>query len=89
LEFCDSPGSFIFKSIEMKKLTKLIPDWANMIYNGLKYDETETFRTVRHIFRSLWIYFTIMNDEFESNIKDQTIKSFKKDLEKISDFQIS
>ena len=72
----------------MKQLIKLIPDWANIIYSGLRYDETETYRTVRHIFRSLWIYFTIMNDKFESNIKDQTIKSFKKDLEKISHFQM-
>jgi len=71
----------------MKKLTKLLPEWANIIYKGLNYDETETYRTIRHIFRSLWSYFAIMNEKFESNVKKENIKSLRKDLEKVFQFQ--
>ena len=71
----------------MKKLTQLLPEWANIIYKGLKYDETETYRNVRHIFRSLWSYFAIVNGKFESNVKKENIKFLQKDLEKIFKFQ--
>ena len=71
----------------MKRLRNLLPEWSNIIYNGLKYDETETFRTIRHIFRSLWTFYAIMNGNFESNVKKENINSLQKDLEKVSRFQ--
>lgn len=86
LEFCDSPGKEIFKSNEMKLLEKLIPDWAEIIKKALNYDETETYRTIRHVFRSLWTYFMIINRKFKSNIKDENIISLYKDLKRIFDF---
>jgi len=71
----------------MKKLTKLLPEWSDVIYNGLKYDETETYRTIRHIFRSLWTYYAIVNGYFESNVKKENILLLQKDLEKV--FQLN
>ena len=71
----------------MKKLTKLLPEWSDIIYKGLNYDETETYRTIRHIFRSLWSYYAIMNGNFESNVKKENIKSLQKGLEKVFRFQ--
>ncbi|TFG28711.1 MAG: hypothetical protein EU532_04695 [Promethearchaeota archaeon] len=70
----------------MIRLTNLLPEWAEIIHNGIKHDEVETYRTIRHIFRSLWTYFTILNGKFESNIKNENIKSLQKDIEKISRF---
>ncbi|MFX1339808.1 MAG: hypothetical protein ACFFDK_14440 [Promethearchaeota archaeon] len=71
----------------MKKLTKLLPEWSKLIYKGLEYDETETFRTIRHVFRSLWTYYAIMNGNFESNVKKGNINLLQKDLEKIFRFR--
>ncbi len=87
LKFCDSPGRDIFESNEMKRLSNLLPEWGSIIYEGLNHDEVETYRTIRHIFRSLWSYYAIMNEKFESNVKKENIKSLQKDLEKIFEYQ--
>jgi hypothetical protein len=71
----------------MKKITKLMPKWGDILYEGRNYDEIETFRTIRHIFRSLWVYFAILDDRFNTNVEIYNIKSLKKFLENIYDFQ--
>ncbi|MFX1259833.1 MAG: hypothetical protein ACFFAN_18435 [Promethearchaeota archaeon] len=70
----------------MTKLAKIIPEWVTLLNKSLNYDKTETYRTLRHIFRSLWVYFGIINENFKPRIKKKNINSLKRNLEKIFRF---
>ena len=60
-----------------------MPGWGDFILKGIDYDRSETLRTVRHIFRSLWVYYAIMNNEFEVEIKSKNLSLLKNTLNKI------
>ncbi|MFX1590363.1 MAG: hypothetical protein ACFFC1_19695, partial [Promethearchaeota archaeon] len=60
-----------------------MPGWGNFILRGIDYDRSETLRTVRHIFRSLWVYYAIMNNRFEVEIKSENLSLLKNTLNKI------
>lgn len=77
LEFCDLPATSIIKSNEYSTLRKLVPKWAKLIQKGLEIDKQETLRTIRHIFRSICIYFLIQNDQFFEDL-NADFKSFLK-----------
>lgn len=40
-----------------------MPEWDKLIQKGLEVDREETLRTIRHIFRSIYIYFSLQNDQ--------------------------
>lgn len=40
-----------------------MPEWDILIQKGLKVDKEETLRTIRHIFRSIYVYFFLQNDQ--------------------------
>jgi len=60
-----------------------VPGWGNFILKGIDYDRSETLRTLRHIFRSLWVYYAIMNNRFEVEIKSENLSLLKNTLNKI------
>jgi hypothetical protein len=60
-----------------------VPGWGDFILKGIDYDRPETLRTVRHIFRSLWVYYAIMNNKFEVDIKSENFSLLKNTLNKI------
>jgi hypothetical protein len=70
----------------MASISKLIPQWVDIIEKGLEANKAEAYRTLRHIFRSLWIYFAILNENFDINIKKEYLNSFKRNLQKIFQF---
>jgi len=60
-----------------------VPGWGNFILKGIEYDRSETLRTLRHIFRSLWVYYAIMNNRFEVEIKSENLSLLTNTLNKI------
>ena len=62
LKFCDSPAIDIINSKQYSSIRQLVPDWDILIQKGLKVDKEETLRTIRHIFRSIYIYFSLKKD---------------------------
>ncbi|MFX0031356.1 MAG: hypothetical protein ACFE9P_01730 [Candidatus Hermodarchaeota archaeon] len=70
----------------MRKISKIIPEWKELIDLGLKYNKAETLRTLRHIFRSLWIYYAIMNEKLNLEIKRENITLLKNNLVKIFNY---
>jgi len=60
-----------------------VPGWGDFILKGIDYDRSETLRTVRHIFRSLWVYYAMMNNKFEVDIKSENLSLLKNTLNKI------
>jgi len=63
-----------------------VPGWGDFILKGIDYDRSETLRTVRHIFRSLWVYYAMMNNKFEVDIKSENLSLLKNTLNKIYDY---
>ena len=86
LELCDKTGKLLLKSPEMLKISKIMPEWRLILNNGLENDKEETYRTVRHTVRSIWVYFAIMNDRFKTNISKKNLKILKQNLERISQY---
>ncbi|MBD3339855.1 MAG: hypothetical protein GF353_12150 [Candidatus Lokiarchaeota archaeon] len=76
----------ILKSPQMKYLTNLIPKWFKIVQLGLEVDKEETYRTIRHIFRSLWIYFSILNDTFPNDITTKNLNVLKEKLVNLRNF---
>ncbi len=85
LKYCDSSENNLLESREMSQIAKLIPIWSIIIEKGLIQDKAETLRTLRHIFRSLWVYYTILEDCYEIEIKKENLSKLKALLEKIRD----
>ena len=46
-----------------------MPKWDRILQKGLQLDKEETYRTIRHIFRSIYVYFSIQNDQFLEELK--------------------
>ena len=85
LSFCDSQASNILISNEFSTFRQIIPKWDNLIQQGFKIDKEETQRTIKHIFRSLYIYFSIQNDQFEINIGSKFKNFLKLNLTSVYD----
>ncbi|TFG02614.1 MAG: hypothetical protein EU539_12945 [Promethearchaeota archaeon] len=85
LDFCDKSGKFLLNSSEMRDICLMIPGWAEIIHKGLKHNELETFRTLRHVFRTLWVYFAILRDDYQVDVKSNNLKSLKDTLENINE----
>ena len=45
-----------------------MPEWDTIIQEGLIVDKEETLRTIRHIFRSIYIYFSLQNDQILNDL---------------------
>ena len=86
LDFCDSPGERILDSQEFSLISNEIPCWSELLHQGLKEEKAETLRTIRHVFRSLWVYFSILNDNFDSNIEKHEINLIKANLKSIHSY---
>jgi len=67
----------------MVKVSKIVPEWANIIHHGIEKDKEETYRTLRHIFRSLFVYFNLLEDNFKLNVKRENKILLKRMLDKI------
>ena len=70
----------------MVKVSKIVPEWANIFRQGIEKDKEETYRTLRHTFRSLFVYFNLLEDNFKLNIKHENIVLLKRILDKIFKF---
>ena len=77
LDFCDSPATYIINSKQYSSIKQLVPKWNKLIQRGLETDKEETLRTVRHVFRSIYIYFSLQNDQVLNNLNSR-FKSFLK-----------
>ncbi|MFX1496168.1 MAG: hypothetical protein ACFFBH_01445 [Promethearchaeota archaeon] len=64
----------------MNKIVKRLPEWGYLIKNGLEYNQTETLRTLRHIFRSLWIYYAALNENLRLEVKSKNLDLLKNTL---------
>ena len=86
LEYCDSPGKVLLDSSEFNKIGEIVPEWAKIIRSGLDHDKEETYRTIRHVFRSLWVYYAILNEKYESNVDENHLNSLRNRILKINEF---
>lgn len=70
----------------MNKIVKRLPEWGHLIKKGLEYNQTETLRTLRHIFRSLWIYYAVINEKLRLEIKSKNLNLLKNTLIEIEQY---
>lgn len=68
MDFCDSPAIDIRNSEQYCSFRRLLPNWEKIIQKGLEVDKEETFRTIKHIFRSINIYFSLKNDQSSDDL---------------------
>ncbi|MFW9930888.1 MAG: hypothetical protein ACFFD1_15985, partial [Candidatus Thorarchaeota archaeon] len=62
-----------------------MPKWAKLIQRGLEIDKEETLRTIRHIFRSICIYFLIQNDQFLESLNSDFVSFLKTKFDHLYD----
>ncbi|TXT66696.1 MAG: hypothetical protein BAJALOKI1v1_270028 [Promethearchaeota archaeon] len=70
----------LMNSKEMEQLKTIFPNGFKIFMNGMKIYKKETFRTLRHTIHTLKVYYSIMADRFEINLKEENIVRLKKEL---------
>jgi len=76
----------IIRSKEIKLFSHIVPKWFEIFKKGINSDQNEVFRTLKHTIRTLYVYYSIMNNQFECDIKETNIKLLKNQLEKIYNY---
>ena len=56
---------------------KKLPEWGLLIKKGLNNYRSETLRTLRHIFRSLWVYYAFINERINLSVKKENLLLLK------------
>ncbi len=83
LIWCDNPGKKIQDSENYVKLMKFFPNLQNLHQVWLKNDNFEFNRTIRHVFRSLKIYFLLKQGKFSySSLSDESLNQIREKIEK-------
>ncbi len=85
LQFCDSSALDIITSNEFSKIMKIIPKWGKIFHNCLDIDKEETYRTIKHIFRSIYMYFSIRDACFQTNINKKFIEYLNSNINTLYD----
>lgn len=80
LSIWESSESEFMNAKPLKKLSSIFPNWFDLVEKGMKVDREEAIRTLRHTLHTLKVYFSIMNDIFETNVNKTNIEEFKKEL---------
>lgn len=79
LNWCDNPGKDIHLSENYRQLMTLFPNLQKIHQMGLENDKFEFDRTIRHVFRTLKVYFSIQEHTFHhSSLEDATIEKIRK-----------
>jgi len=86
LEFCDSSGYKIIQSEEYKTLSNLVHNWKELIQDGIKINKEETYRTLKHVFRVLKIYYSFIEGSLKLELENHRLSSMRKDLREIYEF---
>jgi len=76
----------ILLSKEVKLVANLIPRWFEVIKKGFRNHEKEAFRTLKHIFKTLKVYFSLYNKQFQSNVHKDNLVFIRNELTTIYDF---
>jgi len=87
LDFWQISEKDLINSEEIKKLSILFPKWYDFVIKGIEQDRKEAFRTLRHTFHTLYNYFSIINNQFETNIDKNNLLLLKKQLRELYEFQ--
>ncbi|TFF88660.1 MAG: HD domain-containing protein [Promethearchaeota archaeon] len=83
LKFCDASAISILKSKAYHEIKKIVPEWAKLIQKGLEINEEETHRTIKHIFRSICVFFFILDEEIELKLSSQFKRYLKSNLNRL------
>lgn len=83
---CDASGQKILQTQSYKRLTDLLPEWDRIVKDGILTNEKEALRTLRHIFRSLKVYFLVLENEFETSYTKKNMQKLKDQLEQILEY---
>ena len=62
--WCDNPGKEIHKSENYEKLMRIFPNLQEIHQEGIKKNQFEFNRTMRHIFRSFKVYYLLKQGNF-------------------------
>jgi len=86
LLWCDNPEKEIHKSTNYQKLLVIFPNLQILFQEGLERDSFEFYRTMRHIFRSLKIYFILQDGTFTyKSLSTDSIQKLQLKISKFSD----
>ncbi|MHA1731557.1 MAG: hypothetical protein ACTSU5_06420 [Promethearchaeota archaeon] len=84
LASCDAPARKVLESETMGAVARVVPDWADLVQSGMVFDGEETLRTVRHVFRSLWVYYAIRRGEFDGGVGTRHLNALRGTLDEIA-----
>ena len=86
LVWCDNPEKEIQKSTNYQKLLDIFPNLQSLFQEGLERDPFEFYRTMRHIFRSLKIFFMLQDGTFNyKSLSRDSIQKLRRKLTKFPD----
>ena len=86
LVWCDNPEKEIHKSTNYQNLLDIFPNLQTLFQEGVERDPFEFYRTMRHIFRSLKIFFMLQDGTFKyKSLSNESIQKLKIKLRKFPD----
>ncbi len=83
LVWCDNPEKEIQKTTNYQRLMDIFPNLQKLNQDGLERDPFEFYRTMRHIFRSLKIFFLLQDGNFTyKTLSKESIQNLQNKLTK-------
>ncbi|TXT63434.1 MAG: hypothetical protein BAJALOKI3v1_370014 [Promethearchaeota archaeon] len=73
----------VFNSKEFRLISQIYPGWGKIMKEGFNRDKAEATRTIKHIFKTVKVYFQIMKNVYKSNVHKSNLNLVKSQLTEI------